>query len=268
MDPIIDTYLARSLGEAKASGAAPPKGSPERLALERAAKRVDPKGAIQKEIRADYQERVNRGTSGSDPLTDARIAARIRRAFSPVASAAVKERAAKSDPALAANIAAAESTRAATRAELVRALPTQAAKAIADMSSETETDLCPVCEGKGYVDPVATVDGLTPAANPCLGCEGLGLVPTPDPDDDNAVAAAVAKARDIRRLARKLVKKAGGRDARTMAKSSAAAGHGTVLAIDESRKAKALSPRERQILRREAAKRLGIPADRLTVKVQ
>jgi hypothetical protein len=262
-DSIIDTVLAKSLAEAKASGQAPPKGSPERLALERAARRVDPKGAIQKEIRAGYRARVNRGTSGSDPLTDARLAARIRRAFSPVASQAAKERAAKSDPALAANIAAAESTRAATRAELVRALPTQAAKAIADMSSETETDLCPTCQGAGYIEPATLASGLTPSADPCGTCGGMGLIPTPDPDDLDEIAKAVAQARDIRRLAKKLVKLAGP-DGAKVAKGAT----GVLTLATDSKKAAALSPRESAALRRAVAKALGVPVTRLQVKTQ
>jgi hypothetical protein len=267
-DSIIDTSLARALAEAKASGVAPAKGTPEGDALRRAAKRVDPRGAIAKAAKADYRARSGYGTTDADRLTDARIATRVRRAFSPVATEAAKANAAKYDPALAGNIAAVESTRAATRAELVRGLPATASKAIADMNSQSEVDECPLCAGAGFVEPATLASGLTPSADACGTCGGMGLIATPSPDSDDEIAAAVSKARSIKKLAKRLVRKAGGPDARTMAKSSAAAGHGTVLAIDESRKAKALSPRERQILRREAAKRLGIPAGSLKVEVR
>jgi hypothetical protein len=252
-DSIIDTSLARALAEGKASGTAPAKGTPEGDALRRAAKRVDPKGAIQKEIRADYRARSAYGTADADRLTDARIAARIQRAFSPAASAAVKERA-KSDPVLANTIANIEGPRAAIRAELARVLPTQAAKAIADMDSGTGDDdvnTCPLCGGTGEA----------PTATTCLACEGLGVVLPPDSDDE--IAAAIAQARSIKRLAKRLVKKAGP-DASVMAKGTAP----LILSVTDSKRAAKLSPREAAAFRRAAAKALGVPAERLTVKVQ
>ena len=76
MDQIMDVALARQLAEARAAGVAPPKGSPEGDALRRAAKRVDPRGAIAKAGKADYRARSGYGTTDSDRLTDARLAAR------------------------------------------------------------------------------------------------------------------------------------------------------------------------------------------------
>jgi hypothetical protein len=262
-DPIIDVALAKSLAESKASGTAPPKGTPEGDALRRAAKRVDPGGRIAKAGKADYAARANRGTTDADRLSDMRTAARIRRAFSPVATVAAKANAAKSDPALAANIAAAESTRAATRAELVRGLPASAAKAMSGMNSQTETDECPTCQGAGYVTPATLASGLTPSADACGTCGGMGLIATPSPDSDDEIAAAVNAAKAIKRLARKLVKLAGP-DGAKVAKGAT----GTLTLAVESKRAAKLSPREAAAFRRAAAKALGIPADRLKVTVQ
>ena len=263
MDPIIDVALAKEYAQAKASGQLPPKGSPERAALKRASRRVDPGARIAKAAKADYTART------TDKLSDLRLAAKVHQAFSPVASAAVKERA-KSDPALANTIANIERLPAATRAELTRRLPASASKALADIAGartpgrrgssvdsgtdDDDVDTCPACTGLGYLPGTAV---------PCGSCEGLGLILAPDPDDDDAIAQAVAKAREIETLAKKLVKLAGP-DASTMAKAAT----GTLTLATDSKKAAKLSPRQRQILRREAAKRLGIPADRLTVKVQ
>jgi hypothetical protein len=262
-DPLIDIALAKQLAESRAAGVAPAKGTPEGDALRRAAKRVDPRGAIAKAGKADYRARSGYGTTDGDRLTDARIAARIRRAFSPVATEAAAANAAKYDPAFAANIAAAEAVRAATRGELVRALPGSAAKAMSGMNSQSEVDECPTCQGAGYIEPLATVTGLVPSADPCPACQGIGIIPSADPDDDDAVAAAVAKAREIRSLAKKLVKLAGP-DGAKVAKGAT----GTLTLAVESKRAKRLGQRDLAALRVHAAKALGIPADRLTVVVK
>lgn len=268
-DPIIDASLAKQFAEAKASGQLPPKGSPERAALKRASRRVDPDSRLAKAAKSEYTARVNAGSTDADKLSDLRLAARVRQAFSPVASAAVKERA-KSDPALANTIANIERLRAATRAELTRRLPASASKALADLAAartpgrrgssvdsgtgDDDVDECPACTGLGY---------LPGTAIPCGSCEGLGLVLAPSPDDDDAIAQAVTKARQIESLAKKLVKMAGP-DARTMAK---AAGELRLRSVDDKR-VQRLSPHDLAALRRSVAKTLGIPADRLTVTVQ
>jgi hypothetical protein len=269
MDPIIDVALAKEYAQAKASGQLPPKGSPERAALKRASRRVDPGARIAKAAKADYAARTNAGTTDADKLSDLRLAARVRQAFSPVASKAVRERAAH-DPVLASTIANIERVRAATRAELTRRLPASATKALADIAGartpgrrgssvdsgtdDDDVDTCPACTGLGY---------LPGTAIPCGSCEGLGLVLAPSPDDDDAIAQAVTKARQIESLAKKLVKMAGP-DARTMAK---AAGELRLRSVDDKR-VKRLSPHDLVALRRSVAKTLGIPADRLTVTVQ
>ncbi len=260
MDQIMDVALARQLAEARAAGVAPPKGSPEGDALRRAAKRVDPRGAIAKAGKADYRARSGYGTTDSDRLTDARLAARIQRAFSPVASAAVKERA-EHDPALKHNIRSAEAVRAILRDQITSALPATASKAIA--GSQSEVDECPVCGGAGFVTPATLASGLTPSAGACGTCGGMGLIATPDPDDLDEIAKAVAQARDIRRLAKKLVKLAGP-DGAKVAKGAT----GTLTLATDSKKAAALSPRESAALRRAVAKALGVPVTRLQVKIQ
>ncbi len=254
-DPILDVFFARQLAEGKASKTAPAKGTPQREAMERAAKRVDPSGAIAKEIRTDYRARVNRGTAAADPLSDARFAARLRQTYSPVASVAVKERA-RHDPGLASDIARLESLRAATRLELAARLPASVVKQLSDLSSAamndpTLTDQCPTCTGTGLV-----------GQSPCAQCEGLGLVVV-SPDDLDEIAAAVAKARAIKQLARKLVKLAGP-DAEKMAKSAT----GTLTLVTDSKRAKGLGQRDLAALRVVAAKALGVKPDHLKIVVQ
>ncbi|MGD0894550.1 MAG: hypothetical protein ABSA08_00785 [Acidimicrobiales bacterium] len=266
MDPIIDVALAKEYAQAKASGQLPPKGSPERAALKRASRRVDPGARIAKAAKADYAARTNAGTTDADKLSDLRLAARVRQAFSPVASKAVRERAAH-DPVLANTIANIERVRAATRAELTRRLPASASKALADIagartpgrrgssvdsgSDDDDVDTCPACTGLGY---------LPGTAIPCGSCEGLGLILAPDPDDDDEIAQAVQKAQEIKRLAKRLVKSAGP-DAKVMAKGSSKS---LTLATDSTRVAK-LSPSEAAAFRRAAAKALGVDPSRVTV---
>ena len=93
---------------------APPKGSPEGDALRRAAKRVDPRGAIAKAGKADYRARSGYGTTDSDRLTDARLAARIQQDFWLDASRRSKNSPAEHDPALKHSIRSAEAVRAET----------------------------------------------------------------------------------------------------------------------------------------------------------
>jgi hypothetical protein len=73
----------------------------------------------------------------------------------------------------------------------------------------------------------------------------------------------VAQARDIRRLAKKLVKLAGP-DGAKVAKGAT----GVLTLATDSKKAAALSPRESAALRRAVAKALGVPVTRLQVKTQ
>ncbi|MFZ0059037.1 MAG: hypothetical protein WAL35_03200 [Acidimicrobiales bacterium] len=255
-DVVLDVFFAKELAKAKANGTAPAKGTPEREALERAAKRVDPSGAIQKAAKTDYRARVNRGTAAADPLSDARFAARLAQTYSPVASVAVKARA-EHDPGLASDIARLEALRAATRLELAARLPASVVKQLGDLNSDamndpTLTDECPACTGTGLV-----------GQSPCQLCEGLGLVLVAAPDDDDEIAAAVAKARAIKQLARKLVKLAGP-DAQKMAKSAT----GTLTLVTDSKRAKGLGQRDLAALRVVAAKALGVKPDHLKIVVQ
>ena len=91
----------------------------------------------------------------------------------------------------------------------------------------------------------------------------MGLIATPDPDDLDEIAKAEWQARDIRRLAKKLVKLAGP-DGAKVAKGAT----GTLTLATDSKKAAALSPRESAALRRAVAKALGVPVTRLQVKIQ